>query len=402
MAKLCIDDLKLSGKRLLIRVDFNVPMNEQGMITDDTRIRAALPTINYAVQHGAKVLLISHLGRPKGNPSLKFSLRPAAERLATLLGNPVGMAEDCVGSGVKARIDRMAAGQVMLLENCRFHLEEEKNDEEFSRALAELCDLYVNDAFGTAHRAHASTVGVTRFVSQSASGFLMQKELVQLGALLDHPKRPFIAILGGAKVSDKIGVLANLLPKVDSLLIGGGMAYTFLKAQGQEVGSSRFEADGLKIAQETMEQAGRSNVAIHLPSDHVIAERIDAHASTMQVEGSIPIGSMGLDIGPATISRFIREIERANTILWNGPMGVFELLPFREGTFALAKAVAAGHAHSVIGGGDTAAAVSLAGVAEQMTHISTGGGASLEFLEGKELPGIAALTDKSEGIGGTV
>lgn len=395
MAKLCIDDLELQGKRLLVRVDFNVPLDEQGAITDDTRIRAALPTISYAVGHGAKILLISHLGRPKGKPNPKLSLRPAAERLSRLLGRPVEIAEDCVGPEVKARLDLMTAGQVLLLENCRFHLEEEKNDETFAKALAELCDLYVNDAFGTAHRAHASTVGVTRFVKQSASGFLMREELVQLGALLDHPERPFIAILGGAKVSDKIGVLANLLPKVDSLLIGGGMAYTFLKAQGHEVGNSRVDIDGLKVAQETMEQADRLNVAIHLPSDHVIAERIDVAAPTRRVEGSIPAGSMGLDIGPVTIDRFSREVRHARMILWNGPMGVFELPPFQEGTFALAKAVAACSAHSVIGGGDTAAAVAMAGVAGQMTHISTGGGASLEFLEGKELPGIAALTDKS-------
>ncbi|MBZ0169494.1 Bifunctional PGK/TIM [Candidatus Methylomirabilis lanthanidiphila] len=395
MAKLCIDDLQLQGQRLLMRVDFNVPIDEQGAITDDTRIRGALPTISYAVQHGAKVLLISHLGRPKGGPNPKYSLGPAAGRLTALLGRPVEMAEDCVGPQVKARIDRMESGDVLMLENCRFHPEEEKNDEAFSKALAELCDLYVNDAFGTAHRAHASTVGVTRFVKSSACGFLMQKELKQLGALLDHPARPFIAILGGAKVSDKIGVLANLLPKVDGFLIGGGMAYTFLKAQGQEVGGSRVEADGLKVAQETMEQAGRSNVAIHLPSDHVIAERIDANATTRTVDGAIPTGFMGLDIGSATVGRFVREIERAKTILWNGPMGVFELLPFQAGTFALAKAVATSGAHSVIGGGDTAAAVVQAGVADRMTHISTGGGASLEFLEGKELPGIAALTDKN-------
>lgn len=394
MAKLCIDDLELQGKRLLIRVDFNVPIDEQGTITDDTRIRAALPTINHAVRHGAKVLLISHLGRPKGGPNPKFSLRPVVGRLTTLLGSQVEMAEDCIGQAVKARTDRMPPGQVLLLENCRFHSEEEKNDETFSRALAELCDLYVNDAFGTAHRAHASTVGVTRFVKQSACGFLMQTELKQLGMLLARPARPFIAILGGAKVSDKIGVLANLLPKVDGFLIGGGMAYTFLKAQGHEVGDSRVEADGLRIAQETMEQAGRLHVGIHLPSDHVIAERIAADAPTRHVDGTIPSGFMGLDIGPATIGRFVREVERAKTILWNGPMGVFELPPFQDGTFALAKAVATSGAHSVIGGGDTAAAVVQAGVAEQMTHISTGGGASLEFLEGKELPGIAALTDR--------
>jgi phosphoglycerate kinase len=392
--KLCIDELELKGKRLLIRVDFNVPLDDQGTITDDIRIRGALPTINYAVGQGAKVILISHLGRPKGGPSSKFSLRPVAVRLSELLRRPVEMAEDCVGPDVKARIERMGAGQVLMLENCRFHPEEEKNDETFARALADLCDLYVNDAFGAAHRAHASTVGVTRFVKQAACGFLMRTELQHLGALLDSPKRPFVTILGGAKVSDKIGVLANLLSKVDSFLIGGGMAYTFLKFQGQEVGSSLVEADRLTVAGETMERARRSKVAIHLPTDHVIAERVDAGAPTKRVEGTIPSGWMGLDIGPVTLSRFAQEIGQAKTILWNGPMGVFELPPFREGTFGLAKAVAASGAHSVIGGGDTAAAVAQAGVADKMTHISTGGGASLEFLEGKELPGIAALTDK--------
>jgi phosphoglycerate kinase len=393
--KLCIDDLELKGKRLLIRVDFNVPLDDQGTITDDIRIRGALPTINYAVGQGAKVLLISHLGRPKGGPSSKFSLRPVAVRLSELLRRPVEMAEDCVGPDVKARIERMGAGQVLMLENCRFHPEEEKNDEAFARTLADLCDLYVNDAFGAAHRAHASTVGVTRFVKQAACGFLMRTELQHLGALLDSPKRPFVTILGGAKVSDKIGVLANLLPKVDSFLIGGGMAYTFLKVQGQEVGSSLVEADRLTVAGETMERARRSKVAIHLPTDHIIAERVDAGAPTKRVEGTIPSGWMGLDIGPVTLSRFSQEVGQAKTILWNGPMGVFELPPFREGTFGLAKAVAASGAHSVIGGGDTAAAVAQAGVADKMTHISTGGGASLEFIEGKDLPGIAALTDKS-------
>jgi len=395
MAKLCIDDLDLKGKRLLIRVDFNVPLDEHGKIADDTRVRAALPTINYAVGHGAKVILISHLGRPKGGPSPKLSLAPVAARLSALLGRPVEMADDCVGPGVKARIDRMGAGQVLMLENCRFHPEEEKNDDAFARALADLCDLYVNDAFGTAHRAHASTVGVTRFVKDAACGFLMRTELEHLGAVLDSPKRPFVAILGGAKVSDKIGVLANLLSKVNSVLIGGGMGYTFLKAQGLEVGNSLVEADPLSVAKETMEQAKRLKVAIHLPRDHVIAERVDAGTTTRLVEGGIPSGWMGLDIGPATIGRFVEEIGRAETILWNGPMGVFELAPFQKGTFALARAIAASGAHSVIGGGDTAAAVTQAGVAEKMTHISTGGGASLEFLEGKELPGIAALSEKA-------
>ncbi|MBI2903333.1 MAG: phosphoglycerate kinase [Candidatus Methylomirabilis oxyfera] len=394
--KYCIDDLDLNGKRVLIRVDFNVPLDEHGKIADDTRVRAALPTIHYAVEHGARVLLISHLGRPKGGPSPKLSLAPVAVRLSGLLGHPVEMADDCVGPGVKARIDRMGAGQVLMLENCRFHPEEEKNDEAFARALADLCDLYVNDAFGTAHRAHASTVGVARFIKKAACGFLMRRELEHLGAVLDSPKRPFVAILGGAKVSDKIGVLTNLFSRVDSFLIGGGMAYTFLKAQGHEVGNSLVEANRLSVAREAMEQAKRSKVAVRLPTDHVVAERVDAGATTRLVEGSIPSGWMGLDIGPATIGRFVEEIGRAKTILWNGPMGVFELAPFQKGTFALARAVAASGAHSIIGGGDTAAAVAQAGVAEKMTHISTGGGASLEYLEGKELPGIAALSEKSK------
>ncbi len=395
MAKLCIDDLDLKEKRLLIRVDFNVPLDSQGAVTDDTRVRAALPTITYAVRHGARAVLLSHLGRPKEGPSAKFSLRPVAARLSALLGGPVEMAEDCVGAEVKTRIDRMSSGQVLMLENCRFHPEEEKNDETFARALAELCDVYVDDAFGTAHRAHASTVGVTRFVKQSACGFLVQAELRHLGALLDSPKRPFVAILGGAKVSDKIGVLANLLSRVDSFVVGGGMAYTFLKAQGHEVGNSIVEADRLSMAKETMERARSSKVSVHLPSDHVIAERVDAHVPIRRVEGAIPGGWLGLDIGPATLGRFVQEIGRARTVLWNGPMGVFELPPFQEGTFGIARAVAASGAHSVIGGGDTAAAVTQAGVAEKMTHISTGGGASLEFLEGKQLPGIAALTEKN-------
>lgn len=395
MPKLCIDDLDLKGKRLLIRVDFNVPLDEQGRVTDDTRIRGALPTINYAVRHGARVLLLSHLGRPKGAPSTKFSLRPVAARLSALLGRPVEMADDCVGAQVRAQIDRMAAGQVLMLENCRFHAGEEKNDEAFARALAELCDVYVNDAFGAAHRAHASTVGVTRFVKQAACGFLMQTELEHLGALLDSPKRPFVFIMGGAKVSDKIGILTNLLSKVDSVVIGGGMAYTFLKAQGHEVGSSLVEADRVSMAKETMEEARRAQVAIHLPTDHIIAERVDAQAPARRVEGAILQGWLGLDIGPSTVGRYVQAIGGAKTVLWNGPMGVFEMPPFREGTFAIARAVAASGAHSVIGGGDTAAAVAQAGVAEKMTHISTGGGASLEFLEGRELPGIAALSEKN-------
>jgi phosphoglycerate kinase len=394
MPKLCIDDLDLNGKRVLIRVDFNVPLDEHGKVADETRIRAALPTINHAIRHGAKVLLISHLGRPKGGPSPTLSLAPVAARLSALLGRPVEMADDCIGQDVKARIDRMRQGQVLMLENCRFHPEEEKNDEGFARALADLCDLYVNDAFGTAHRAHASTVGVARFVKDAACGLLMRGEMEHLGALLDRPERPFVSILGGAKVSDKIGVLANLMSKVDGFLVGGGMAHTLLKAQGHDVGSSRVEDDRLEPAREALEQARRLDVPVHLPSDHVIAERIDASATIRRVEGAIPIGWLGLDIGRATLGRFVQEVGRARTILWNGPMGVFELAPFREGTFGLARAVASSGAHSVIGGGDTAAAVAQAGVADKMTHISTGGGASLEFLEGAELPGIAALSEK--------
>ncbi len=392
--KYCIDDLELRGKRLLIRVDFNVPLDEQGTITDDTRIRAALPTITYAVEHGARVLLLSHLGRPKGRRSAKLSLTPVAVRLAALLGRPVEMAEDCVGPSVRARIDRMGAGHLVMLENCRFHPGEEENDETFSRTLAELCDLYVNDAFGAAHRAHASTVGVTKFVARAACGFLMRRELQHLGALRDSPTRPFMAILGGAKISDKIGVLANLLSRIDSVMIGGGMAYTFLKAQGHGVGSSRVESDYLSVARETMMEAERAKVSICLPADHVIAERLDANAPVRVVEGTIPAGWLGLDIGPDTRGRFVQEIGRAKTVLWNGPMGVFELAPFREGTFTIAKALAVSRAHTVVGGGDTAAAVARAGVGKQITHISTGGGASLEFLEGKALPGIAALADK--------
>jgi len=392
--KYCIDDLDLRGKRVLVRVDFNVPLDEGGAVSDDTRIRAALPTITYAIQQGAKVLLLSHLGRPKGRPSPRLSLRPVAVHLSALLGVPVEMAEDCVGPQVKARIDRMAGGQVLMLENCRFHPEEEQNDEGFAQALAELCDCYINDAFGAAHRAHASTVGITRFVACAACGFLMRTELEHLGALLDAPARPFVAILGGAKVSDKIGVLSNLLPRVNTVLIGGGMAYTFLRARGVDVGGSLVEADRLATARQALEQAAQAGVAVRLPGDHVIAERIGPDVVTRVVEGAIPDGWLGLDIGPATIRGFTEEIAHARTILWNGPMGVFELPAFREGTFAVAKAVARSGAYCVIGGGDTAAAVAQAGVAAHMTYISTGGGASLEFLEGKDLPGIAALPEK--------
>jgi phosphoglycerate kinase len=395
MAKLSIADLDLAGKRVLVRVDFNVPLNDRLEVTDDTRIRAALPTIRYARDTGAKVLLVSHLGRPKGKVVPALSLAPAATRLSSLLGHPVGMAPDCIGAATEAAAATLAAGQVLMLENCRFHAGDEKNDDAMSRALANLCDVFVNDAFGAAHRAHASTVGVTKFVPVSAAGFLMAKELEYLGRAMTNPDRPFVAILGGAKVSDKIGVLKNLVAKVDTLLVGGGMAYTFLKAQGMEIGTSLLEADKLDVAREVLEAARRKGVPFLLPVDHVIAQKVAADAETRTADSTaIPAGWMGLDIGPKARQAFAAAIRSAKTVVWNGPMGVFEMAPFREGTFAVARAVAESGATSIVGGGDSVAAVAQAGVADRMTHISTGGGASLEFLEGIELPGVAALTDK--------
>jgi phosphoglycerate kinase len=395
MAKLSIADVPLAGKRVLIRVDFNVPLDERQQVTDDTRIRAALPTIRHAIEQGAKVLLISHLGRPKGKVVPALSLAPVARRLAELLGRPVATAPDCVGEAAETAAAKLQPGSVLLLENCRFHAEDEKNDPAMSQALGRLCDVFVNDAFGAAHRAHASTVGVTRFVPVAAAGFLMAKELEYLGRAMSQPSRPFVAILGGAKVSDKIGVLKNLVGKVDALLIGGGMAYTFLKAQGMEIGSSLLEGDKLEVAREILAAARSTGVTFLLPSDHVIAERVAADAPTRIAESSaIPAGWMGLDIGPAARQAFSAAIRGAKTIVWNGPMGVFELAPFREGTFAIARAIADSGAMSIVGGGDSVAAVSLAGLADRMSHISTGGGASLEFLEGIELPGVAALNEK--------
>jgi phosphoglycerate kinase len=403
MNKLSIRDLPLNNHRVFMRVDFNVPLDEHGRVTDDTRIRETLPTIEYALRHGARLILASHLGRPKGKPNPKMSLRPVAERLRMLLdtqlgrGENVGFCTDCVGVQAEEMAGKLERGQTLLLENLRFHAEEEANDEDFSRGLAALADYYVNDAFGSAHRAHASTAGITKFVEKSAAGLLMEKELEYMGKALHDPAKPFVAILGGAKVSDKIEVIKNLMTKVDALIIGGGMAYTFLKAQGHEIGKSLLEADKIDLAKELLAEAKQRNVKLLLPVDHVVAMQVSADAVTRTVgEGQpIPADQMGLDIGPKTIELFADEIGEAKTIVWNGPMGVFEMAPFANGTRKIARAVAdnAG-ATSIVGGGDSVAAVKDAGVADRITHISTGGGASLEFLEGKKLPGVEALTDK--------
>jgi phosphoglycerate kinase len=389
MAKLSIRDLDLKGKRVFMRVDFNVPLAPGGQeITSDKRIRAALPTIQYALEHGAALVLASHLGRPKGKPNPEMSLKPVAQRLSELLGKPVAMAPDCIGEEVEKMLPK--PGEVLLLENLRFHAEEEKNDREFSRELAKLGDVYVNDAFGTAHRAHASTVGIIEFLKPAAAGLLMEKELEYLEKCTANPERPCIGILGGAKVSDKIEVIENLLKFADRLLIGGAMAYTFLKSQGQPVGKSLVEDDKLELAKSLLAKAGDR---ILLPCDHVVAEVLEENAPH-EVAGQIPDGKMGLDIGPKTREAYAQVIRSAKTIIWNGPMGVFEKKPFDAGTVAVAKAVAESGALSVVGGGDSEKAVKSAGVADKISHISTGGGASLEYLSGLVLPGVAALTDK--------
>ncbi|GEL71105.1 MULTISPECIES: phosphoglycerate kinase [Myxococcus] len=388
-----IDDLQLTGKRVFIRVDFNVPM-EGRRVTDDTRIREAMPTIRRALEMGGKVILASHLGRPKG-PDPKLSLEPVAVRLAELLGgkHEVILTDDCVGDGVKKQVKELKEGQVVVLENLRFHKEEEANDETFARELAALADVYVNDAFGTAHRAHASTAGMVPFVKEKAAGFLMRKEIEYLGKVLKNPDKPFVAILGGSKVSDKIKVIESLLPKVDALLIGGAMAYTFLKAQGVEVGKSRVEGDKLSLATRLLEAAHRFKTQLVLPVDHIVGtEPTENSPATETPDNAIPPDMMGLDIGPKTRAIFAQHIRDARTVVWNGPMGLFEVPKFAEGTRSVAAAMAINtQATTVIGGGDSAAAVEQMGFADKMSHVSTGGGASLEFLEGRDLPGIKAL-----------
>lgn len=389
MAKLSIRDLDLKGKIVFIRVDFNVPLAPGGQeITSDKRIKASLPTIKYALEQGAGVVLASHLGRPKGKPNPEMSLKPVAKRLEELLGKPVKMAPDCVGPETEAM--KPKPGEVLLLENLRFHAEEEKNEPNFAKQLAKMGDIYVNDAFGSAHRAHASTVGMIQFMPQAAAGLLMDKELEYLGKATTHPDRPCIAILGGAKVSDKIEVIKNLSKVVDKLLIGGAMAYTFSAAKGEPTGKSLVEADKVDLAKELIASLGSK---LMLPTDHVVAEEFKAGAAN-EVVTTIPEGKMALDIGPATIAAYEAVIAGSKTIIWNGPMGVFEMPPFDKGTVALAKAVANSGAVSVVGGGDSEKAIKSAGVTDKISHVSTGGGASLEFLSGIELPGVAALTNK--------
>lgn len=393
MRKKTIEDIVVEGKKVLVRVDFNVPLDEKGNITDDTRIRAALPTINYLIERGAIVILVSHLGRPKGKVQERLRMDPIAQRLAELLDKEVIKTDNCIGDEPKQAIEDMREGDVLLLENVRFYPGEEANDPEFSKQLAELADVYVNDAFGTAHRAHASTVGVTEFLP-AVSGFLMKKELEYLGKALENPERPFVSILGGAKVSDKIGVIKNLLTKVDYLLIGGGMAFTFLKARGLEIGRSLLEEDKLSLAGELIKEAEDKGVKLLLPVDVVVAPELkpDTPYKMVKVE-EIPPDWMGVDIGKETVKEFSNIIKQAKTVVWNGPMGVFEMKPFAAGTKGIASALAESGAVTIIGGGDSAAAVEQLGYAEKMTHISTGGGASLEFLEGRELPGVKALND---------
>jgi phosphoglycerate kinase len=395
MNKKTVDDINPQGKRVLVRVDFNVPLDDSQNVTDDTRIKAALPTIQKLIDQGGKVVLMSHLGRPKGQVKEEFRLAPAANRLAELLGKPVKALTECIGADVKAEVDAMQDGDVVVLENLRFHPEEEKNDSEFCKQLAELGDLYVNDAFGTAHRAHASTEGVTKFFDTNVAGYLMKKEIEYLVQAIESPERPFIAILGGLKISGKIDVIQSLMDKVDAILIGGAMAYTLLKVQGNDVGDSIVEEEKLDVAKAVINAVEEKGVTFLLPTDHKAAAEVKDGEEAQTIDDvSIPAGLKGIDIGPATVEAYKEQIQKAKTIVWNGPMGVFEIPAFAEGTMAVANAIAESDAVSIVGGGDSVSAVHKAGVSDKITHISTGGGASLELLEGKELPGLAALTDK--------
>lgn len=391
-----IDQLNITEKQLFIRLDLNVPLSEEGSIEDDTRIRATLPTIRYAVSKDAKIILASHLGRPKGEKNLKYSLQPVAARLAELLNADIIFPEDCIGDAVRKLAGDLRPSEIMLLENLRFHKEEEENDPNFAEKLAGLCEVYVNDAFGTAHRAHASTAGMVKYVASFGAGFLMKSEIEYLKKLLENPGKPFLLIVGGAKVSDKIGVIENLLDKVDSVLIGGGMAYTFLKARGAEIGNSLFEADRVHTAKKILERAATRGVEVLLPVDHTVAKecREGVNFSCTDNE-NIPKGMMGLDIGKKTCGAFADKISAAKTLFWNGPMGVFEIEPFSKGTYAVAGAVAESGSMSVVGGGDSVAAINRSGLADKFSHLCTGGGASLKFLEGKKLPGIEALNSST-------
>lgn len=393
MNKLSISDLEVASKRVFMRVDFNVPIAD-GRITGDTRIEASLPSIRYVLEKGGRLILASHLGRPKGKPEPRYSLKPVAARLSELLGKPVQFAPGCIGPEVQKMASGLKDGGVLLLENLRFHAEEEKNDNGFAKELASLCDVYVNDAFGTAHRAHASTAGIAAFVPQAAAGFLMQKEIESLNHALTEAEKPYVAIVGGAKISDKIELIENFINIANTIMIGGAMAYTFFRAKGLETGKSLVEADKIDLAKDLLKKASEKNVSIELPVDHVVAAALESADFQVTSVDKTPADRMGLDIGPETVLRYSGIIRKAKTIVWNGPMGVFENPKFAQGTFAIARAVAESNAFSIVGGGDSAAAVAQSGVESKITHISTGGGASLEFLSGRNLPGVEVLTDK--------
>lgn len=397
MAKKTIRDVELSGKRVLIRVDYNVPLNDAQQITDDSRIAKSLPTLRYALQKGAKVILMSHLGRPEGKPNPKYSLRPVAKKLSELLNQPVKFVENCIGPGVEREVSALREGEVLLLENLRFYPQEEKNDEGFAKTLARLAEVYINDAFGAAHRAHASTEAVARYLP-SAGGLLLGREIEYLQKALTAPERPFVTILGGAKVSDKMKAISNLLRKTDALLIGGAMAYPFCRVKGHSIGSSKYESGGEVLARQVLEQAQQKKVQVILPIDHVVAQKLEKGATAMAVDHEIPNGWLGLDVGPKSVTEFEKVLSKAKTILWNGPLGVFETPPFERGTRQIAEFISGLKATTIIGGGETAAAIRLFGLEEKMSHVSTGGGASLEYLEGKVLPGIAALPERENKV----